>query len=139
MAVPNTSTFTLVNVVNEVNPTSNDLVDCFADAVANKFDSAYSGSKNNLLNFRNYEAVSITAFSSSISNKSQTAACPLSLNQTYYHSGSSALPITGDTVWTNAAGTTPLGITGHYRRGTSGTFQIGSGNTGTVINVGICV
>ena len=80
-----------------------------------------------------------TAFSSSISDKSQTAACPLSLNQTYYHSGSGALPITGDTVWTNAAGTTPLGITGHYRRGTAGTFQIGSGNTGTVINVGICV
>tara|TARA_R110001632_G_scaffold187967_1_gene308429 strand:- start:186 stop:584 length:399 start_codon:yes stop_codon:yes gene_type:complete len=54
MGVPNTSTFSLQDVVNEVNPTTDDLVDCFADAVASKFDSTYSGSKNQLLNFRNY-------------------------------------------------------------------------------------
>jgi hypothetical protein len=54
MAVPNTSTFTLQDVVNEVNPTTDDLIDCFADAVASKFDAVYSGSKNQLLNFRNY-------------------------------------------------------------------------------------
>ena len=56
MAVPDTTTFTLQDVVTEVNPTTDDLVDCFADAIASKFDSAYSGSKNNLLNFRNYGA-----------------------------------------------------------------------------------
>ncbi len=54
MAVPNTTTFTLQNVVNEVNPTTDDLVDCFADATNSSFDSNYSGDKNNLLNFRNY-------------------------------------------------------------------------------------
>ena len=57
MAVPNTQTFTLQDVVNEVNPTTDDLVDCFSDAVAGQFDSAYSGLKNELLNFRNYNAV----------------------------------------------------------------------------------
>lgn len=56
MAVPNTNTFSLQDVVDEVNPTTDDLVDCFADAIASKFDSAYSGSKNQLLNFRNYGA-----------------------------------------------------------------------------------
>ncbi|NQW35445.1 MAG: hypothetical protein HQ471_00420 [Flavobacteriales bacterium] len=56
MAVPNTTTFDLQTVVNVVNPTSDDLTDCFADAIANKFDPTYSGSKNNLLNFRNYDA-----------------------------------------------------------------------------------
>lgn len=56
MAVPNTTTFDLQTVVNVVNPTSDDLTDCFADAIANKFDPAYSGGKNNLLNFRNYDA-----------------------------------------------------------------------------------
>ncbi len=52
MAVPNTNTFSLQDVVDEINPTTDDLVDCFADAVASKFDPAYSGSKDNLLNFR---------------------------------------------------------------------------------------
>ena len=54
MGVPNTSTFSLQDVVNEVNPTTDDLVDCFADAIASSFDSTYSGSKDQLLNFRNY-------------------------------------------------------------------------------------
>jgi len=65
MAVPDTTTFTLQNVVTEVNPTTNDLVDCFADAIAAKFDSAYSGSKNQLLNFRNYGAINLASFSTS--------------------------------------------------------------------------
>ena len=46
MGVPNTTTFDLQTVVNVVNPTTDDLVDCFADAVASKFDSSYSGSKD---------------------------------------------------------------------------------------------
>ena len=56
MAVPNTTTFSLQDVVTEVVPTTNDLIDCFADANANEFDAAYRGDKTNLLNFRNYGA-----------------------------------------------------------------------------------
>ena len=59
MGVPNTTTFDLQTVVNVVNPTTDDLVDCFADAVASKFDSSYSGSKDQLLNFRNYDSVTV--------------------------------------------------------------------------------
>jgi len=59
MGVPNTTTFDLQTVVNVVNPTTDDLVDSFADAVASKFDSTYSGSKNQLLNFRNYDSATV--------------------------------------------------------------------------------
>ena len=57
MGVPNTTTFTLQNVVDVVDNDDN-LVGVFNDAVASKFDSAYSGAKNNLLNFRNYDSTS---------------------------------------------------------------------------------
>ena len=74
MAVPNTTTFTLQNVVDVVNPTTDDLVDCFADAVSGSFDSSYNpnsdGTNNNLLNFRNYGAVTsntLTVTTTSIS------------------------------------------------------------------------
>jgi len=57
MSVPNTTTFDLQTVVNVVNSTTDDLVDCFADAVASKFDSNYGpGDESNLLQFRNYDA-----------------------------------------------------------------------------------
>jgi hypothetical protein len=57
MEVPDNNTFSLQDVVDSVNPTTDDLIDCFADAVASEFDGDYEGSKNNLLNFRNYEGV----------------------------------------------------------------------------------
>lgn len=54
MSVPDTNTFSLQDVVDEVNPSSDDLVECFADATPSGFDPAYEGSKDRLLNFRNY-------------------------------------------------------------------------------------
>ena len=62
MSVPDTNTFNLQNVVDEVNPTTDDLVDCFADAIDGKFDSDYGGSgyvgtgtgTDRQSNFRNY-------------------------------------------------------------------------------------
>jgi len=64
MAVPNNEAFSLQNVVDEVNPTTDDLVDCFADATTNKFNKLYYPSylvegphalvENSLLNFRDY-------------------------------------------------------------------------------------
>jgi len=54
MAVPNTSTFTLQDVVNEINPTTNDLADCFSDSTDSGFVSSYKGSKDRLSNFRGY-------------------------------------------------------------------------------------
>ena len=54
MAVPNTTTFDLQDVVDEVNPSSNDLVACFAAANDDYFNPLYEGNKDNLLNFRDY-------------------------------------------------------------------------------------
>lgn len=53
--VPNTTTFTLADVVAAVLPSSDDLQECFDDAVDDAFDSTYGpGDKSNLLQFRNY-------------------------------------------------------------------------------------
>ena len=51
-SVPNTNTFTLQDVANAIGQSN--LVSCFVVAVDGYFDPAYKGSKNNLLNFRNY-------------------------------------------------------------------------------------
>jgi hypothetical protein len=53
MTVPNTDTFTFQNVTAVVG--GSDLVAAFANATDAKFDPSYKGSKNNLLNFRNYD------------------------------------------------------------------------------------
>lgn len=67
MGVPNTTTFSLQDVVDEVNPTTDDLQDCFNDANSDYFDSTYSGSKNSLYNFRNYGSHNAVSYSLSIS------------------------------------------------------------------------
>lgn len=67
-SVPNTTTFSLQDVVNVVNPTTDDLNDCFADANSDYFNDSYSGSKNSLLNFRDYgphNAGTVVIFTSS--------------------------------------------------------------------------
>ena len=51
--VPDTSTFTMLDVVNVVGDYDN-LVSLFYYAIDEDFDSNYKGSKNSLLNFRNY-------------------------------------------------------------------------------------
>jgi hypothetical protein len=58
--VPDTTTFTLQDVTNEIYGNTNsgkNLVDCFEDAAAAGFDPSYEGSKNSLLNFRNYDLI----------------------------------------------------------------------------------
>jgi len=52
--VPDTDNFSLQDVVDVVNPTTDDLADCFSDATAALFDYRYQGIKDRLSNFRNY-------------------------------------------------------------------------------------
>lgn len=55
MAVPNTTTFSLQDVVDEINPTTDDLVDCVSDATSGDYDTTYYTSPaTSLLEFRNY-------------------------------------------------------------------------------------
>ena len=134
MAVPDTTTFTLQNVVTEVNPTTNDLVDCFADAIAAKFDSAYSGSKNQLLNFRNYGAINLTSFSTSataqIDNRN---ACSQSAATTRYHDGASFYPVTNDVVWNTSSGT-GVPSNGYYKNANNTYMQLTAGVVGSTGN-----
>jgi len=83
MAVPNTTTFSLQDVVDEVNPTTDDLADCFADATSSSFDSNYSGDKNNLLNFRNYGGEQYWDYATG-TQSTTTNICSLSLTETIY-------------------------------------------------------
>ena len=130
MAVPDTTTFTLQDVVTEVNPTTDDLVDCFADAVASKFDSNYSGSKNSLLNFRNYGAVTITTFHLTVNTPKSSFACYGTANNVAYHNGgANTIAAVGDTVYSNSAGTTT------YPAGTYGQTFYSGGYIGSRIVV----
>lgn len=57
MAVPDTNTFALTDVITELGLTLNSgvsLGDCFTASVDASFDAAYKGSKDRLSNFRNY-------------------------------------------------------------------------------------
>jgi hypothetical protein len=54
MAVPNTNTFTLQDVSNEVDPSKSNLSDLFLAAGRTGFVSAYEGSRDRLSNFRGY-------------------------------------------------------------------------------------
>ena len=57
MAIPDTDTFSLQDVVNEINPTTDDLIDCVNDAVTANYDTSYYTSPaTSLLEFRNYGA-----------------------------------------------------------------------------------
>ena len=54
MAVPNTSTFTLQDVINAIPQASGNLGSCFTYANSNGFVSSYAGAKDRLSNFRGY-------------------------------------------------------------------------------------
>ena len=73
-AVPDTTTFNLIQVQAAVPGTPVSLTACFTAAVAIKFDSDYSGSKNQLLNFRNYNAPPI-AYQMSSGYGTPSSAC----------------------------------------------------------------
>jgi hypothetical protein len=54
-SVPDTNSFSLMDVIDVVQPSGgNSLSDCFNEATGASFDADYEGSKNSLLNFRNY-------------------------------------------------------------------------------------
>ena len=113
MGVPDTTTFTLQDVADEFSLGTNDgLIDCFDEATSADFDPAYSGDKDNLLNFRNYDGTaSLPSFVGSVTGAGGVNVCspPLTMNITYYHNGSGTYPVVGDTVYTDSSGSTPYG------------------------------
>jgi len=134
MAVPNTATFTLQDVVDEVNPTTDDLVDCFADADAAKFDPAYSSTKDQLLHFRNYNGRILFNIGSNYA--SAVLACGELFPIKYYHNGSGAIPNNGDIVYTAPTGATAFTGGDDYYPISGFTIQVD--NFGVISNKTAC-
>lgn len=86
MAVPDTTTFSLQDVITELGLATDDgLEECFANANASGFDDAYEGSKNGLLNFRNYtHQIQNTLVFLHFSSSSSSGACSSSTNHGRY-------------------------------------------------------
>jgi hypothetical protein len=53
-SVPDTTTFTLQDVCDVVQPSSDTLLSCFNEADSGAFDPSYEGDRDSLLDFRNY-------------------------------------------------------------------------------------
>ena len=142
MAVPDTTNFHLTDVFTElglpINGT-NGLVQCFAAADPAQFDPAYEGSKNSLLNFRNYGAGSVQSFLIHLTPfMSSGAACAHILTDTtMYYFGSSTYPSPGDTIYTDSGLTSPFNGGGSwYKLGNNTSAQIDS--SGLVLLLSLC-
>ena len=134
MAVPDTNTFTLQDVVNDLNPATDDLVACFAIAVMSYFDGNYNpntyGEFNNLYNFRNYGPPPLTTFHLTVNTPKSSFACYGTADNVAYHNGgANTIAAVGDTVYSNSAGT----IT--YPAGTYGQTFYSGGYIGSRIVV----
>lgn len=117
MAVPNTNTFTLQDVKTELGSSSNDLVSFFSEADDSKFDPNYVGSKNSLLNFRNYGANSppvLTEVFLGYSVSTTAGACSLSPTGTFYINSNDLASAT--LIYTNSAGTA-IAASAYYSTG----------------------
>ena len=77
----------------------------------------------------------LTSFSSSTGSSNQTTACGFSTSVTYYHDGSNSIPVVGDNVYSDSAGTIGL-LRNHYFYG-FGTYHIKTGGT-EIDTTGIC-
>ena len=142
MPVPDTNTFSLQDVVDVVNPTTDDLVDCFADAISGDFDGSYSGNKDELNDFRNYGAVSWSAFYVTSKQTSAFAVCTLSATSQVYHDGTGYLPAVGDHVAGTSSGNKSLAAGYYGIRLTSGQvddYIVVTGNSGYVSQKSSCM
>lgn len=88
MAVPNTTTFDIFDVITELGISLNSsLQNCFDNAVDGDFDPLYKGSKNSLLNFRNYSKTTTASISPTSTLRTALA-------------GSFNITVTSSTTWT---------------------------------------
>ena len=115
MAIPDTPTgWGLAEVISEVSPATSDLVACFAAADPAQFDPAYEGSKNSLLNFRNYgnQGVPTQAIALSYNSQSGSNACALFPSTNYYIPFGETFSST-TVIYSDSAGTT-FAADGYY-------------------------
>lgn len=99
--VPNTTTFTLADVIAAVNPSSNNLQECFNDAVSGAFNTTYDEDKDELDDFRDYgnSASSQNLISIANSNYSASTACNATRNYSVWKNRNPAIVKNGDKLW----------------------------------------
>jgi len=103
--VPNTTTFTLADVVAAVLPSSDDLQECFDDAVDDAFDSTYGpGDKSNLLQFRNYGNDIAAQNPLYIGGQYGTDACGATRNTLVWKNKNPSSVENGDKFWVDSSG-----------------------------------
>lgn len=140
MAVPNTTTFALSDVVTELGlipPKS--LGDCFASASASSFDPSYEGSKDRLSNFRNYGSGVTTSaiFMTQTGQGTGNGACAQPSTFLRYISGGDVTPSNGDVIYTDASpSSSPFNGGNLFYSDTSLSFQVST--TGVVSNLNLC-
>ena len=137
MAVPDTDTFSLQDVVNEINPTTDDLQDCINDAIASKYDPTYyTAPATSLLEFRNYGAATLTSFFIDYGGAYGDAntACFFGNSEPlreFWHNGTGTYPIIGNTVYQDSGGLYPMSPQNwYYIPGENSAFGIN--NSGVV-------
>lgn len=116
-SVPNTTTFTLQDVIDVVGGTS--LTAAFANSTDAYFDASYKGSKNQLLNFRNYTVPTRSMTVSGVASVGDTCV-GWSQGGTYY--------VTASEAWYCTTSNTPASNQGTYPT---------SGNAGSSIQVDV--
>ena len=143
MAVPDTNTFSLQDVVDEINPTTDDLQDCVDDANSSDYDTTYyTAPATSLLEFRNYGAGYTQIKLVGIEN-SGSAACLLVLldedevAEAWFHNGAGPYPTIGDIIYATSSGGARVGGNAwYYVRVADYSIQID--NNGYVIDDFIC-
>jgi len=103
--VPNTTDFSLADVIAAVLPSSNDLQECFNDAVDDAFDSTYGpGNKSNLLQFRNYGNDIAAQNQVYIGSAYGTDACGVTRNTLVWKNKNPSSVENGDKFWVDNNG-----------------------------------
>lgn len=135
MAIVDSYNYTLYDVINEINPTTLDLIACFNSANVNYFDSTYYNDGNDLKEFRNYGA-----------HNAPTSSTSVEISPTYYYAnyGSTSFSLSINTSAEWFLSETTLWISSSQTTGTGSTTvtislteNTGSSNRSAIITVDI--
>lgn len=142
MAVPDTNTFSLQDVVDEVNPTTDDLVDAIADADSGKYDGTYyTAPATSLLEFRNYGALPtgmliVIAINGDIDDIDACAYGGSYNNK--WHDGAGTFAVVNDTIYNDVNLTTAFIGNNDWFHDQNGDRSYEISSTGKVLDVVIC-
>lgn len=98
-------------------------------------DTAGFSAPDQISDFYGYSHSSLTSINSTTRELSSLGACFSTSSLTLYHDGTGTHPLTGDTIYTDSAGTT-VASAGYYQNSVGDWFRVGA--AGGVISIGFC-